>query len=212
MPQMPHSPATAKEPARVGDAAKGPLAQRRGRPRSEDRDATILEATLRLLEEIGYDRLRIQDVADRAHVGLATIYRRWPTKQALVFAALEHEKLSRTLPETDNPREDLRAHVQAMVDEFLGPRGSFITGFLTGLRTDPELADAFRTTILADLRTQYRGAIARVLGDDQPDLDLRADLALAILAFRGLVGDQEHHPDDIVDQLCTVILGEPAQP
>jgi AcrR family transcriptional regulator len=209
MLQMPR--ATADEPARVPDGAKGPVARRRGRPRSEDRDATILEATARLLE-IGYDRLRIQDVADRAHVGLATIYRRWPTKQALVFAALEHEKLSHAVPETDDPRADLRAHVQAMVDEFLGPRGSFITGFLTALRTDPELADAFRTTILADLRTLYRGAIARVLGDDQPDLDLRADLALAILAFRGLVGDQEHHPDDIVDQLCTIILGEPAQP
>ena len=211
MPQMPRSLATANEPASVRDAAKGPLARRRGRPRSEDRDATILEATLRLLEEIGYDRLRIQDVADRAHVGLATIYRRWPTKQALVFAALEHEKLRRTLPETDNPREDLRAHVQAMVDEFLGPRGSFVTGFLSALRTDPELSKAFRASALVDLRTPLRSAIARVLGDNQPDLDLRADLAPAVLAFRGLVGD-EHHPDDIVDQLCALILGEPAGP
>src|SRR5436190_20175807 len=78
-----------------------------------------LEATTRLLEELGYDRLRIQDVADRAHVGLATIYRRWATKQALVIASLEHEKLRRTLSETDDPRADLRAHVQAMVEEFL---------------------------------------------------------------------------------------------
>jgi hypothetical protein len=70
-----------------------------------------------------------------------------------------------------------------MVDEFLGPRGCFITGFLTALRTDPELSDAFRVSTLADLRTPLRGAIARDLGDDQPDLDLRADLAPAILAF-----------------------------
>jgi AcrR family transcriptional regulator len=208
MRQMPRSPATGSEPAGPDAPENPPVAGRRGRPRSQDRDATILEATTRLLEEIGYDRLRIQDVADRAHVGLATIYRRWPTKQALVIAALEHEKLRRTLPETDNPREDLRAHVQAMVDEFLGPRGSFITGFLTALRTDPELADAFRASTLADLRTLLRNAIARVLGDDQPDLDLRADLAPSILAFRGLVADQERPPHNIVDQLCTLILGE----
>jgi AcrR family transcriptional regulator len=173
-----------------------------------DRDATILEATTRLLEQIGYDRLRIQDVADRAHVGLATIYRRWPTKQALVIAALEHEKLSRALPETDNSRADLRAHVQALADEFLGPRGSFVTGFLSALRTDRELADAFRASMLVDLRAPLRGAIARVVGEDQPDLDLRADLAPAILAFRGLIGDQEHQPDDLVDQLCALILSE----
>jgi AcrR family transcriptional regulator len=208
---MPPSPASGSEPADPDAPKDPPVARRRGRPRSEDRDATILEATTRLLEEIGYDRLRIQDVADRAHVGLATIYRRWPTKQALVIAALEHEKLRRTLPETGNPREVLRAHVHAMVDEFLGPRGSFITGFLTALRTDPDLSDAFRASKLADLRTPLRGAIARILGDDQPDLDLRADLAPAILAFRGLVGDQEHQPDDIVDQLCALILGEPAE-
>src|SRR3989440_12957982 len=126
------SPGPDGDPARPPDgAASPPGARRRGRPRAPDRDTAILDATQQLLEELGYDRLRIQDVADRAHAGLATIYRRWPTKQALVIAALEHEKLRRTLPEADDPREDVRAHVQAMVDEFLGPRGCFITGFLS---------------------------------------------------------------------------------
>jgi hypothetical protein len=51
-----------------------------------------------------------------------------------------------------------------------------------------------------------------VLGDDQPDLDLRVDLAPAILAFRGLVGYEGDQPDDIVDQLCALILGERVAP
>jgi hypothetical protein len=29
---------------------------------------------------------------------------------------------------------------------------------------------------------------------------------------RSTPGDQEPHPDDIVDQLCALILGEPAEP
>jgi AcrR family transcriptional regulator len=212
MRHMPRSRASVSPVVVVTDTPEIPSAARRlGRPRSEDRDETILDATTRLLEEIGYDRLRIQDVADRAHVGLATIYRRWSTKQALVIAALEHEKLRRTIPETENAREDLRANVHAMVEEFLGPRGCFITGFLSAVRSDPELADAFRSSALADLRTPLRDAIARVLGDDQPDLDLRADLAPAVLAFRGLVGDREHHADDIADQLTALMLSEPVE-
>jgi AcrR family transcriptional regulator len=213
MRQMPRSRTTATDVAAVPDpSASTPVARRRGRPRAEDRDATILEATTNLLEEIGYDRLRIQDVADRAHVGLATIYRRWPTKQALVIAALEHEKVGRALPELDDPRANLRQHVQAMVDEFAGPRACFITGFLSALRTDPELVAAFRASLLTGVRAPLRAAIARVLGDDQPDLDLRVDLAPAILAFRGLIGYEGDQPDDIVDQLCALILGEPVAP
>src|SRR5881275_1163277 len=80
-----------------------------------------LEATTRLLEELGYDRLRIQDVADRAHVGLATIYRRWPTKQALVIAAMQH-RAPFMAPENDDPLADLRALLHAAVDDIWGPR------------------------------------------------------------------------------------------
>ena len=49
----------------------------------------------------GYDHLRVQDVAERAHVGLATIYRRWETKQDLVIAAMCREKEQAEYPETD---------------------------------------------------------------------------------------------------------------
>src|ERR1700694_89534 len=61
-----------------------------GRPRAEDRTPAILEAAKELMGEVGYDRLRIQDVADRAGAGLATLYRRWPTKQALVAGAIRY--------------------------------------------------------------------------------------------------------------------------
>jgi AcrR family transcriptional regulator len=77
------TPAPDVEPTHALDAAATTsVAHRRGRPRVAARDAAILDATQQLLDELGYDRLRIQDVADRAHAGLATIYRRWPTKQS----------------------------------------------------------------------------------------------------------------------------------
>ena len=110
------------EPTRPLDAAAAtPVARRRGRPRVAARDTAILDATQQLLEEIGYDRLRIQDVADRAHAGLATIYRRWPTKQALVIATMEHQAPDMP-PESDDPLADLQALLHKAVADLWGPR------------------------------------------------------------------------------------------
>ena len=67
----------APEPVEVAEVVARP----RGRRSEADREPLILEAANELLDEVGYDRIRVQDVADRAHVGIATIYRRWSTKQ-----------------------------------------------------------------------------------------------------------------------------------
>ncbi len=196
------------EPTRPpGAAAASPVARRRGRPRAADRDTAILDATQQLLDELGYDRLRIQDVADRAHAGLATIYRRWPTKQALVIAAMLHTAPA-IVPETDDPRADLRTLLRHAVANIWGPRSQFLVGILASLRTDPELADAFRASGLKESRARLRGPIARIVGDHDPALDLRVDLAPAILSFRVLVGDDPADLDDTVRQLVTLILGE----
>jgi AcrR family transcriptional regulator len=202
------SPGPDADPARPPDAAASPPgARRRGRPRAPDRDTAILDATQQLLEELGYDRLRIQDVADRAHAGLATIYRRWPTKQALVIAAMQHTS-PEIPPESDDPLADLQTLLHEAVVDLWGPRRHFLVGLLTSLRTDPELADACRASELAEARARLRGPIARIVGDHDPALDLRVDLAPALLAFRVLVGEEPTDPDDTVHQLVTLILGE----
>jgi AcrR family transcriptional regulator len=197
------------EPARPpGPAAASPVARRRGRPRAADRDTAILDATQQLLDERGYDRLRIQDVADRAHAGLATIYRRWPTKQPLVIAAMQH-RAPFLAPENDDPLADLRALLRVAVDDIWGPRRHFLVGLLASLRTDPEIADAFRAGV-AESRARLRRPIARIVGEHDPALDLRVDLAPALLAFRVLVGEEPTDPDATVHQLFTLILGEHA--
>ncbi len=75
---------SAEQDAVVAAAEPAP---KRGRRLSADRSDVILGTVLELLHEVGYDQLRMQDVADRAGVGLSTIYRRWPTKQDVVLAA-----------------------------------------------------------------------------------------------------------------------------
>ena len=100
--------------AGTDDPELEPVAPRRGRPRATDRTPTILRTVIELVDEAGYDHLRIQDVADRAGVGLATIYRRWPTKQALFIEALRAKSVD--LPDTGDVRADLLAIFERMAE------------------------------------------------------------------------------------------------
>lgn len=63
---------------------------RAGRPRNAAIDEVILDVTVSLLSERGFHGVSTEDIAVRAHTGKDTIYRRWPSKQQLVAAALEH--------------------------------------------------------------------------------------------------------------------------
>ncbi len=51
------------------------------------RESELLAVTLELLQEHGYDRLSLEAVATTARASKATLYRRWPTKAELVWAA-----------------------------------------------------------------------------------------------------------------------------
>lgn len=71
----------------------------------------IVESTLTELYEAGYERLSIERVARRADVNKTTIYRRWPTPQALAEAALDHVSDREPMPDTGSIRGDLIEYV-----------------------------------------------------------------------------------------------------
>ena len=75
-----------------------------GRPRDERADRAILSAALELMAEHGVHGLRIDDVADRAGVGKATIYRRYRSKEELVAAAVGALVSEIAVPDTGGDR------------------------------------------------------------------------------------------------------------
>ncbi len=75
------------------------------------RETELLEVTLRLLQQEGYDRLTLDAVAATARASKATVYRRWPTKAELVLAAfIEGVRQVAVAPETGTLRGDLDAN------------------------------------------------------------------------------------------------------
>ncbi|MGO9877693.1 MAG: TetR/AcrR family transcriptional regulator [Acidimicrobiia bacterium] len=194
------------------DAVSGTVARPRGRRRETDREPLILDAARELLDEIGYDHLRVQDVAARAHVGLATIYGRWSTKQELFIAAMSRARAKVERPKTADPRADLEALLCDMINDIFDPKSCFIVGFMTALRSDSELGRVFRESLVVEMRNQLRHLIARVLGGDDPDLDLRVDIAPSLLILRRLVDDQPVGPVELARGLCALLLGSVAPP
>ena len=156
------------------------------RPRVEGlREAEILEATLEVLVDVGYDRLTMDAVAHRARASKATLYRRWNSKLRLVIDALLTTKQAPTVPDTGSLREDLNAifcGAGGMTDtESVGTFGAIITAIIR----DPEFAEAFRREIvgpkIAASQLIWERAAAR--GEIRPD----ADLSLLEPALAGIV-------------------------
>jgi AcrR family transcriptional regulator len=79
-----------------------------GRPRSIRADEAIVEAALDLIAEgATIEALSIEAIAARAGVGKATIYRRWPGKEALLVDALRTLKGDPPVPAGLSVRDDL---------------------------------------------------------------------------------------------------------
>ena len=109
-----------------------------GRKRDRERDAAILDATLEVLAERGYDGLTMEAVAARARAGKATVYRRWPAKAHLVHDAIvrmaQLDVDLAALPDTGSLRGDIAALTRP--DAFGERRVRVIAGLTAMLATD----------------------------------------------------------------------------
>jgi AcrR family transcriptional regulator len=105
----------------VRTEAKGPAG--RGRPADPGIERRVLAAALTVYGEVGWAGFTLDRVARRAPVGKAALYRRWPTKEDLLLAALEH--LAEPPGDEADPT-DLRGCLIGMteqvIDMFVGPK------------------------------------------------------------------------------------------
>ena len=159
------------------------------------RAAAIFQATLELLAEHGYERLTVEGVAERAGVNKTTIYRWWPSKAALLGAALTcGAPLDLTAPDTGTLQGDLTELVRSLVRLLtLPPSSDIAVAALGAAAGNPELAGhtrGFFADRLARELPVFERAAAR--GELSPDadpmllMDLLAGAVWARAVFRGL--------------------------
>jgi AcrR family transcriptional regulator len=81
--------------------------RRPSRPRSPRVHRAILDATVALFVQAGFDGMSVEAVAATAGVGKSAIYRRWPAKEDLVIAAIADAFDEPASPDTGSVRADL---------------------------------------------------------------------------------------------------------
>jgi AcrR family transcriptional regulator len=154
----------------------------------------ITEAAFAELAEAGYGRMSMEAVARRAGVGKAALYRRWPSKQAMV-TELIRDKVSGALPPvpaTGALHTDLRELLATYRGQLANPLLARIgTGLLAEANRDGALAELIYAEVSAPRRAAARaileGAIDRGDLPARLDLELAADLLIAPLGFRMLI-------------------------
>src|SRR5271169_1851174 len=182
-----------------------------GRPRSESIRVAILRTTLKLLGENGFSDLTIADVAARASVGKATVYRWWPDKAALIadaFASSTTRKLH--FPDTGSVRTDMRQQMRQVIKVFRSRRGRIVSAILGAGQSDRDLIAAFRERFLWPRRreayaTLQRGILRGELRKNI-DMDLILDSLYGPIYMRFLIRHDKLTPV-FVDRLCELVLG-----
>lgn len=187
------------------DSGGAPSARRR----SVRTQRAILEATIDVLGEVGYQDLSIERVAARAGVGKATIYRWWGAKSALVVEALQSGTAVAEPVRTGSARSDLRAAIRAVGEAHAADLvGATLPALASSIAEGSPEAERLRR-FLGPRRDIARQALHRAAADGllpaDIDIELIIDICVGTLFFRKLIGG--HRVDGAaVERLASLIV------
>lgn len=170
----------------------------------------VLDVTLQQLAVLGFERLSIPEIAELSGVNRTSIYRRWPTKEELVRAALEHSmEHVRDVPDTGALRTDLVALVKLVGQFITSARGMGVvrTVFVDG--------DRLETRDVA-------GSVWQEMGNEMPRLVIEravrrgelsegADFELMLFTLAGAIlhrvfVERRNVDDDFAVRLVNLVL------
>lgn len=159
----------------------------------DERSTRIVQTAIRLAEEGGYEAVRLRDVANRAHVALGTLYKRFRSKEDMLIAALSLEFARvddlqhNQPPQGDTPIDRVVSLFDEITDVMMR-RPKFSRAVIRAVASgDPQMADKV-------LRFRSRTVdliVVALQGDDHPlskeDANVVAEL-LQRLWFAAVVG------------------------
>lgn len=168
---------TAGTTSETGQERKAP-----GRPRNAQADEAILDAVLGLLSEgLSAAAVSIEAVAARAGVGKATIYRRWPNKEALLIDAVASMKGPLPEPVGVSVRDDLVMLIAANRTGRAKRYGKVTACLLPEFLRDEELHRRYQA-VVEPRREVMRGVLRRGIETGELRADLDVELTLLMLS------------------------------
>lgn len=148
--------------------------KRPGRPRSVKSHQAILQATLDLLAEVGFDSMTIDAIAARAGVGKTTIYRRYSSKEELVADAIESLREEIVIPNTDSLWGDIDTLIESAAQITLSPLGrQTVAMIISTASSNSQFAQIYWTKYLQPRRQAFAIVLerAKIRGEIQANID-----------------------------------------
>jgi AcrR family transcriptional regulator len=182
-----------------------------GRTMDTKLDDVIMKAALDLVGEVGYEKVSMEAIATRCRSSKATIYRRWDSKAALVTQAMSRRHAgTHVLPDTGELRGDLIASLQLMTQQFRAEDLDLMTGLLTSLRSDPELAVLVREQMIEKKQVVWRELVARAVARGElaasTDPSLIDEVSGGIVFMRLVVTGQKIDEQFVVHLVDDILL------
>lgn len=174
------------------------------------REVELLEVTLQLLQENGYDRLTVDAVAATARASKATVYRRWPSKAELVLAAFtEGIRQVAVPPDTGTLRGDL-VRLGELVCEQTSRHAGTLRAVLVEVSRNPALNEVMQHQFV----DQRKALMLHILGQavERGEIDAVAidddlwDVLPGYLIFRSLVSGRATTAQTVADLVDKVVL------
>jgi AcrR family transcriptional regulator len=159
--------------------------RRPGRPRDPQADAAILDAAQAVLRDAGFGGFTVDAVAARAGVGKATIYRRWTSREDLLFDVARSIVEPQQDPDSGSLRDDLVelfstayvAKARALATE----RGDLMAAIVAEAAVNAELKRLLRE-FLDQRRELTRAIVERAVQRGELAIDIDRDLLIDLIA------------------------------
>jgi AcrR family transcriptional regulator len=171
--------------------------------RNERSRRAILDATVALFGELGYEQVSVEAIAKRAGVGKQTIYRWWPSKGAVVLEAL-HDSLEPVVdfPDTGDVVADLRTQMKGVTELLRSPEvGRLYQGLIAAAQSDLALSQSHIDQLIepASVAGRERLARAQERGEMRSDVDIQAliDMLYGAIYYRLLLHTRPLEPEQI---------------
>ncbi|WP_165422888.1 TetR/AcrR family transcriptional regulator [Ktedonosporobacter rubrisoli] len=161
-----------------GETSKG------GRPRSLQAQQDIFAATLSSLATQGFEAMSVDAIAAKAGVGKQTIYRWWPSKEALVIDVIKNlQQTYNPVIDTGSLRQDLIMMFTNTFQMMSDPdaRGFLIQG-LAMMTNHPEIYQTFRDQVVTPRLWQAEQVIRRAQERGEVRQDIDASEVIGLLA------------------------------
>jgi AcrR family transcriptional regulator len=169
--------------------------------RSRATQERLLDATVACLVELGYARTTTPEICRRAGVSQGALFKRFPSKQALLAATVAHlfaslvRRFGEAMREIEAEEDRLGAAIERLWAVFQSPALEAVFDLFTAGRTEPELAAALRPVVAAH-RASYVAMARHLFPEAAENPELEAVVHTVMMALQGASMMKHVGPDD----------------